>query len=148
MKHEPTIDSFAPEFNTASFEDPWQATLFALTVQTSNGGAFSWKEWVVEFSRAQALYGDRLSQETYYETWMKTFCTLLSQRSGIVEDDILALVEDWRRSYLVTPHGEPVVLQRGLSVPYHDHDCHAHFHAIEELREMPKPVYVDLAERN
>lgn len=152
--------SFAPEFASQKFDDPWQATLFAITVTMSRNGYFSWSEWVERFSAGLLRHGEALTLETYFQIWIETFCDLVKTRFSIDEDGIRAAMEDWRRSYLATPHGMPVDLQRDLPVPMADvcgighghghHEDHAHHHHHDHHHgagqtELPSPVFVDPA---
>jgi len=136
---------FAPDFDEQSFDTPWQATLFAITIRTSQAGHFSWTEWGERFSAGLARHGDTLTSEAYFQTWIDTFCELLGSKLAIDEANVRATMEDWRRSYLVTPHGQSVELRRDLPATIID-GCrpehhHQHHHANPQV--LPGPIYVD-----
>jgi nitrile hydratase accessory protein len=105
------IDQRAPTFN-----EPWEAQAFALTLALHRRGAFTWSEWAAtlgdEIKRAQAS-GDPDSGTTYYRHWLAAVERLV-QEKGITTDDTLHRYRDaWHRAADRTPHGAPIVLEPG-----------------------------------
>ena len=53
------------------FNEPWEASAFAITVSLNQAGLFDWTEWVEIFSKeikeAEAAHGHAAGQ--YYHTW-------------------------------------------------------------------------------
>lgn len=143
------LDTFrlTPELNEQTFEDPWQATLFAMTVDMSRRGHFSWAEWVERFSSGLKTHGDDLSLATYFQTWLETFSKLIDEKAGIDGGLLAETADHWHRSYLATPHGQPVELCTTLPATRRvaDHDDHHHHHHHHEpgASITPKPAYVD-----
>jgi nitrile hydratase accessory protein len=114
------------------FSEPWHASVFALTVQLSRAGHFSWTEWSERFGaqlrRIAAADGSaddsrpmpEVDSPTYYDVWLETLESLLLQRGLASTEDLARLKEAWTEAYLHTPHGKPVVLSGD-----HDHiDTH------------------------
>jgi nitrile hydratase accessory protein len=55
------------------FAEPWQAQVFALAVQLSANGSFTWKEWtavLAEELRAAADRGELSDGTRYYDCWL------------------------------------------------------------------------------
>ena len=99
------------------FAAPWQAHVFALTVQLSGAGHFAWTEW------AEAL-GAELRQATergepddgsqYYEHWLAALEQLMTTKGLADRATLQALKAAWAEAHRRTPHGRPVVLEPGL----------------------------------
>jgi nitrile hydratase accessory protein len=114
------------------FAEPWQAELFAVTVQLSRTGLFTWPEWVdrftLEASREPVVAGEL---EGYYRSWLTTLEALLAERAELRGEEIDLVQEHWRRSYLATPHGQPVCFNRNapeidMANVHHHHSNHEH----------------------
>ncbi|MBA5778512.1 nitrile hydratase accessory protein [Stappia sp. F7233] len=148
----PTIDPadreadlrLAEGLGAPKFAQPWHAQAFGTAMALSRAGLFTWADWVDTFSRVIREEPQRPGEESnaaYYRQWETALETLL-QASGVLSDaDIAAAAEDWRRSYLVTPHGHPVEFRRGLEKPHDhddDHDHHHHGHG----GRRPEPISV------
>lgn len=95
------------------FQEPWEAQAFALAVELSRLGLFTWPEWTEAFSReikAAQDAGDPDLGDTYYQHWTRALEKLIAAK-GDVDGDVVSLrAETWRRAYLNTPHGKPVEL--------------------------------------
>lgn len=97
------------------FAEPWQATVFAMTVKLAEGGSFTWAEWGQAFGAELAAARDRSPNDPdeYYERWLAALEKLLAAR-GLAEPGRLAgLKAAWTEAYEYTPHGKPVRLRRG-----------------------------------
>ena len=71
------------------FQRPWHGQVFAITVQLSENGNFSWTEFV-------EVFGNSLKEA----------------RLKLSNIDILSLLkDDWINAYLSTPHGKPVKIK-------------------------------------
>jgi len=96
------------------FAQPWQAQAFALTVQLSAQGLFTWAEWAEALGaeiRAASQAGDADLGDTYYEHWMRALERLSLEKRLVSPETLDRRTDDWRRAYLNTPHGRPVELQ-------------------------------------
>ncbi len=91
------------------FAEPWQAQAFALAINLSEGGHFTWVEWADTLAAVLRDAGDD-DGSRYYEAWLQTL-ERLTLAKGLT--DIAALderTEAWAHAYERTPHGEPVEL--------------------------------------
>jgi nitrile hydratase accessory protein len=105
------------------FAEPWQAQAFALAVELSEAGHFTWKEWAAaladELKTAEAR-GEPDDGSHYYEHWVTTLERLVTAKGLTDETALHERKEAWADSYRHTPHGQPVEL-----MPDHaDHDHH------------------------
>ncbi len=99
------------------FNEPWEAQAFALTVELSKQGLFSWKEWTETFAAeiiAAQLEGDPDLGDTYYQHWVKALERLITSRGRIDGRTVTDRAELWRKAYLNTPHGKPIFLEAAL----------------------------------
>ncbi|MFD1383546.1 nitrile hydratase accessory protein [Rhodanobacter aciditrophus] len=128
-----------------TFEEPWQAQSFAVTVLLSKSGLFAWTEWVEMFAKHIAdrpQHCDETPQQAYYRQWLSALESLLDSK-GITSEQTRALYkEDWRRSYIVTEHGQPIKFQKGLPDMPNPHHHHHHSHGVK-----PKPISVSPAKK-
>jgi nitrile hydratase accessory protein len=96
------------------FEEPWQATAFALAVHLSERGAVPWSEWSAALGQEiQAAVGDAAQVDRYFEHWLRALERICAEKGMVDPTEIRARQEAWRRAYLDTPHGEPVELAMG-----------------------------------
>ena len=99
------------------FKEPWEAQAFALAVELSRRGLFTWPEWTEAFSseiKAAQAAGDPDLGDTYYQHWARALEKLIDSKGGIDGAAVSARAETWRRAYLNTPHGQPINLNAGL----------------------------------
>ncbi len=95
------------------FREPWEAQAFALAVELSRAGHFTWNEWAralgeeIEAARAS---GDPDLGDTYYHRWLAALERLVADKGLLVPDDMRSRRDAWEQAYLDTPHGQPVVL--------------------------------------
>lgn len=97
------------------FSAPWQAQVFALTVHLNQQGAFSWREWGEAFSeqrRQAAAKGIADAPEQYYYDWIAALENILISTGNASADTLAALKQAWIDTYVRTPHGQPVNLER------------------------------------
>ncbi|MBI1397970.1 MAG: nitrile hydratase accessory protein [Betaproteobacteria bacterium] len=97
-----------------TFEEPWQAQAFAITLALHRRGVFTWNEWAEtlggEIKAAQA-HGDPDDGHTYYHHWLRAIERLVEEK-GISTRATLARYRDaWDRAADRTPHGAPIVLE-------------------------------------
>jgi len=91
------------------FDEPWQAQAFALAVQLSRQGAFTWNEWAKSLAAQIAAAGPG-DGEDYYQSWLAALEALASAK-GLIDPAALAQRKvAWARAYHDTPHGMPVSL--------------------------------------
>lgn len=95
------------------FREPWEAQAFALTVDLSEQGLFTWQEWAEALAdeiRLAGEAGDADLGDTYYRHWARALTKLLSARGAVTPGELEKRTERWRQAYLATPHGQPVEL--------------------------------------
>ncbi len=93
------------------FQEPWQATAFALAVHLSERGAIPWTEWSAALGREiEAAAADPARADAYFQQWLRALERICTEKGMIEPSEILRRQEAWRRAYLSTPHGQPVQL--------------------------------------
>ncbi len=98
------------------FAEPWQAQAFALTLKLHEAGHFTWREWAealgAEIDAARAG-GDPDLGDTYYRHWLAALERLAAEKGLAQSGELGARKAAWKRAFLNTPHGQPVVLGAG-----------------------------------
>lgn len=97
------------------FAEPWQAQAFALAVELSAQGHFSWKEWASALAdelKAAADRGEPDDGSRYYEHWLAALERLVTARGLTDAASLLDRKDAWADAYRHTPHGQPVELRR------------------------------------
>jgi len=95
------------------FAEPWQAQAFALTLKLHEAGHFTWSEWAealgAEIDAARAR-GDPDLGDTYYRHWLAALERLAAEKGLAQSGELDVRKAAWKRAFLSTPHGQPVVL--------------------------------------
>jgi len=97
------------------FAEPWQATAFALAVELSAGGHFTWKEWAATLAdelKAAAGHDEPDDGTRYYHYWLAALERLVVMKGLSDPATLLARKEAWADAYRHTPHGSPVELEK------------------------------------
>lgn len=95
------------------FREPWEAQAFALTVDLSEQGLFTWQQWaetLAEEIRLAGKAGDPDMGDTFYRHWARALTKLLVARDAVTPGELETRTELWRQAYLATSHGQPVEL--------------------------------------
>src|SRR5215472_2374327 len=95
------------------FAEPWQAQAFALAVELSEHGHFTWKEWSTALAdelKVAASRGEPDDGSHYYEHWLAALERLVVAKGLSDSGAMLARKEAWADAYRHTPHGKPVEL--------------------------------------
>ena len=96
------------------FAEAWQAQAFAMTIELSRQGRFTWSEWAAalagEIAAAQAR-GDADLGDTYYHHWLAALERLVTAKKLVAPPSLRARKEEWAEAYRRTPHGSPVTLE-------------------------------------
>jgi len=94
------------------FQNPWHSQLFAITVQLSEKGNFSWKEFVKVFGenlKKERLHTKNLDgSDDYFTCWLNALEEILIEKKISNQNTLNLLKEGWTQAYLSTPHGKPV----------------------------------------
>lgn len=82
------------EADDVRFAEPWEAKAFAIIVQMSGAGHFTWAEWVDCFSgevnAATAAEAAGRPAPTYYEQWLAAAEKLLIAKGVTSSEQLLA----------------------------------------------------------
>ncbi len=89
-----------------SFDEPWQATAFAMVIKLHEGGLFTWAEWAETLGAEIAANRDR----AYYDSWLAALERLVTAKGVAGSAELAGLRDAWREAYVHTPHGQPVRL--------------------------------------
>ena len=95
------------------FAEPWEAHAFAIAVKLSEKGLFKWSDWtnaLAEEIKEAKDQGQPNFGNTYYQFWLSALETILLEKNILKKSDLKSMMEQWRRAYLSTPHGNPVKL--------------------------------------
>ncbi len=109
---------------TPTFNEPWEAQAFAITVAMQRRGVFSWDEWSAtlgeQIKLAQAN-GDPDLGTTYYHHWLAALETLVVAKGIANPGTLMQYQEAWHRAAHRTPHGQPIELLPQDLDPDHGH---------------------------
>lgn len=97
------------------FAEPWEAKAFAMVLQLSEEGHFTWTEWTValgEQLEAAVKRGDPDDGSRYFEHWITALEYLVNDKKLIDLTSLSERKEAWEAAYLRTPHGRPVNLDQ------------------------------------
>lgn len=89
-----------------AFEEPWEATAFALAVQLHRAGAFEWPELAAALGERIAAHPDG----AYYEHWLAAVESLVVAHDIATADELDATAQAWLDAAELTPHGKPILL--------------------------------------
>ena len=95
------------------FAEPWQAQAFAMAVQLSADGHFTWTEWTTalgEQLQAAVERGEPDDGSRYFEHWITALEQLATDKNLTDPAALSERKEAWADSYRHTPHGQPVEL--------------------------------------
>jgi len=145
-------DSIQIDGKEPVFAEPWQAQTFAMTMQLSRSGAFTWGDWVQVFSteiRANPAQPGENSVAAYYRQWLTALETMLIICGLSTREEIAGMETLWRAAYINTPHGLPIALENAsldCDCDHDDHDDHDHdHHHHHHVTAMRAPVAVSPA---
>ena len=95
------------------FAEPWQAQAFAMAVQLSAAGYFTWTEWATalgEQLQAAAKRGEPDDGSRYFEHWLTALEYLATEKKLTDRTTLSERKDAWADAYRHTQHGKPVVL--------------------------------------
>jgi len=100
----------------ASFNSPWEASLFALAVQLSRRGIFTWSDWTKAIGK-EIRNGTGDNGEEYYHRWCDALQNLLINGKIVSMEEIKHRTKEWHDAYANTPHGRAVGLHKKKPPP-------------------------------
>ena len=95
------------------FAEPWQAQAFAIAVQLSAEGRFTWTEWTIALGEqldAAVKRGEPDNGSRYFEHWIAALEHLVVNKKLTNSAALGERKEAWADAYRHTPHGLPVEL--------------------------------------
>jgi nitrile hydratase accessory protein len=94
------------------FAEPWQAQAFALAVELSARGHFTWSEWAATLAEEiQASHGSGPDDgSNYYSYWLAALERLVTTKGLSDPTELHVRKEAWADAYRHTPHGKPIEL--------------------------------------
>ena len=95
------------------FREPWQAQAFALAVELSHGGHFTWSEWAAALTdelASAARRGEPDDGTRYYHHWVAALERLVTEKGLTNTGALSKRKRAWANAYRDTPHGKPVTL--------------------------------------
>ena len=95
------------------FAEPWQAQAFAMAVQLSAEGHFTWTEWTTALGaqlQAAADRGEPDDGSRYFEHWLAALEHLVAEKQLTDLTALRARKAAWADAYRHTPHGQSVEL--------------------------------------
>ena len=96
------------------FAEPWQAQAFALAVQLSAAGHFTWTEWTTALGaqlQAAVGRGEPDDGSRYFEHWLVALEHLVAEKQLTNLTALRERKAAWADAYRHTPHGHPVALR-------------------------------------
>ncbi len=96
------------------FAEPWQAQAFAIAVQLSAEGHFTWTEWTTALGqqlRTAKTGGDPDDGSRYFDHWIAALEYLVANKKLTDSTALGKRKEAWADAYRHTPHGQPVELE-------------------------------------
>ncbi len=100
------------------FDEPWQAQALGLAFVLAERGVYSPADWSRTLGAAHRKLlskGSTDTPKTYYEAVVRALEQLIGETDTFSGEMIEDRVQTWRRAYLNTPHGKPVILSAGQS---------------------------------
>lgn len=111
------VESIPRKYDEPVFNEPWEAEVFAMTINLHSQGLFTWKEWAgglaLTIQQAQQN-GDPDLGDTYYLHWLNTLERLVVARQIGDQSRLDELYAAWNKAALSTPHGEPIEIVEGI----------------------------------
>jgi nitrile hydratase accessory protein len=95
------------------FAEPWQAQAFAMAVQLSAAGHFTWMEWTTALGAQLQATADRGAPDDgarYFEHWLAALEQLVTEKQLTDRTALRERKAAWAAAYRHTPHGHPVEL--------------------------------------
>jgi len=112
------------------FALPWHAEVLGIANALIGAGTYTAAEWAETLGaeiRRLSDAGERDTESTYYRAALAALERLVATKSPETGGSLHDRVEAWRRAYINTPHGKPVLLS-AADGPALEHDQGHHHH--------------------
>ena len=97
------------------FAEAWEAQAFAMAVELSRQGRFTWSEWAAalaaEIGVAKAR-GEPDRGDTYYHHWLAALEKLVTAKDLLRVEELTQRKKAWAEAAADTEFGRPIVLDR------------------------------------
>ena len=103
-----------------AFAEPWQSETMALAARLVEQGRFSaaeWSEILGEEIRRAAAAGESDDADSYFGAALRALERLTIEGGLVARDELAEMKQAWMEAYETTPHGQPVRLPAGASLP-------------------------------
>ena len=113
------LDDFPLQNGEPVFAEPWHAQVFAMVLQMHEKGLFEWSEWSSQLGeeiRCAQEKGDPDLGDTYYTHWLNALEQMMIKKQLASTDELDDLQSRWHAAALATPHGQPISIDKGLSL--------------------------------
>lgn len=97
-----------------TFNEPWEAQAFAITLALHRRGVFTWDEWAATLGReirAAQARGDPDTGSTYYHHWLAAIERVVREKGITDERTLVRYRAAWDKAADRTPHGQPIELR-------------------------------------
>ena len=96
------------------FAEAWEAQAFAMAVELSKQGRFTWSEWAAalaaEIGTAKAR-GEPDRGDTYYHHWLAALEKLVTAKDLLHVEELAERKKAWADAAADTEFGRPIVLR-------------------------------------
>lgn len=100
----PDVGVPVPREEGPLFCEPWQASVFAMTVHLAERGVLAWP-------RFAAALGARLADEPdYHRAWASALVDVLAADGVLTPAQVETRERRWHAAAAATPHGQPITL--------------------------------------
>jgi nitrile hydratase accessory protein len=96
------------------FAEAWEAQAFAMAVELSRRGLFTWTEWAASLSAEIAAANSRGEPDrgdTYYHHWLAALEKLVAAKALLRPAELAARKQAWADAAEHTEFGRPIVLR-------------------------------------
>ena len=102
--------------NEPLFSEPWEAQVFAIAYRLVAEGHITRSEWAQALGQAiekAQAEGDPDEGGTYYHHVLVAVESITTDKGLTNSEELESKKQQWIDAYLSTPHGEPVVIDKG-----------------------------------
>ena len=92
------------------FAEPWQAELFAITLNLHEKGLFNWDSWTKKLGGSLKRVKNKSKDdlEDYFLNWLSALEETLLEKKVTELKKIVTIEKAWRDAISKTPHGKKV----------------------------------------
>lgn len=109
-----SLSLLARDDESPVFAEAWQAQAFAMTVELSRRGRFTWAEWTAALAAEIAAVkarGEPDLGDTYYHHWLAALEKLVAAKNLLGASELASRKAAWKHAAAHTEFGQPIVLR-------------------------------------